>query len=68
MLQAGDVLIHGHTHLRVAANRGAYFFFNPGSMSLPKGDGKHSYMMFEDGVFTTYEVDGGALESLSIKQ
>ena len=32
----GDVLIHGHTHLRVAADRGDYFFLNPGSMSLRK--------------------------------
>ena len=28
----GDVLIHGHTHLRVAADRGDYFFLNPGSI------------------------------------
>ena len=64
----GDVLIHGHTHLRVAADRGDYFFLNPGSMSLPKGDGVHSYMVYEDGVFTTKDVDGGVLETLDIRR
>ena len=68
MLHKGDVLIHGHTHLRAAADRGDYFFLNPGSMSIPKGDGIHSYMIYEDGVFTTYEVDGGALETLDIRR
>lgn len=64
----GDVLIHGHTHLRVAADRGDYFFLNPGSMSLPKGDGVHSYMVYEDGVFTMKDVDGGILETLDIRR
>lgn len=64
----GDVLIHGHTHLRVAADRGDYFFLNPGSMALPKGDGVHSYMVYEDGVFTTKDVGGGVLETLDIRR
>ena len=65
---AGDVLIHGHTHVRAAANRGDYFFLNPGSMALPKGDGIHSYMVYEDGVFTTKDMDGAVLETLDIRR
>ena len=64
----GDVLIHGHTHVRAAADRGAYFFLNPGSMALPKGDGVHSYMVYEDGVFTTKDMDGAVLETLDIRR
>ena len=64
----GDVLIHGHTHVRAAADRGAYFFLNPGSMALPKGDGVHSYMVYEDGVFTTKDMDGAVLETLDIHE
>ena len=68
-LGEGDVLIHGHTHVRVAADRGRYFFLNPGSIALPKGDGIHSYMVYEDGVFTTKNAqDGSALETLSIRR
>lgn len=66
-LGKGDILIHGHTHLRVAANRGDYFFFNPGSISLPKGDGVHSYMIYEDGVFTTKTLAGETLEQVCVK-
>lgn len=62
----GDVLIHGHTHVRAAADRGAYFFLNPGSMALPKGDGVHSYMVYEDGVFTLKNLDGGVLATLAL--
>ena len=63
----GDVLIHGHTHLRVAVDRGNYFFLNPGSISLPKGDGVHSYMVYENGVFTTKDLQQNTLETLDIR-
>ena len=63
----GDILIHGHTHVRAAADRGDYFFFNPGSVALPKGDGLHSYMVYEDGVFTTYDFDGNVLETVPVR-
>lgn len=68
MLKKGDVLIHGHTHVRAAADRGDYFFLNPGSLSIPKGDGVHSYMVYEDGVFTTKDTDGRVLETLDIRR
>lgn len=67
-LNKGDVFIQGHTHLRVVADRGDYFFLNPGSLSLPKGDGIHSYMVYEDGIFRTKEVEKGeTLETLDIR-
>ena len=68
-LDVGDVLIHGHTHVRVVADRGNYVFLNPGSIALPKGDGIHSYMVYEDGVFATKDAaDGRVLETLSIRR
>lgn len=67
MLHQGDVLIHGHTHLHCAVNRGNYYFCNPGSMSIPKGDGIHSYMVYEDGVFAVKDLEGGVLETLDIR-
>ncbi|MEG1275691.1 MAG: phosphodiesterase [Ruthenibacterium sp.] len=62
----GDVLIHGHTHERVLADRGAYIFLNPGSVALPKGDGQHSYAVYEDGVFITKSIEGTVLETLEL--
>ena len=68
-LDVGDVLIHGHTHVRVVADRGNYVVLNPGSIALPKGDGIHSYMVYEDGVFATKDAaDGRVLETLSIRR
>ena len=36
-------------------------------MSIPKGDGIHSYMVYEDGVFTVKDLEGGVLETLDIR-
>lgn len=65
-LSPGDVFIQGHTHLRAAIDRGSYFFCNPGSLSIPKGDGIHSYMVYEDGVFTIKDLQAGVLEQLEV--
>ncbi|MCS2170617.1 phosphodiesterase [Scandinavium sp. TWS1a] len=46
-LVAGDVLVYGHTHIPVAERRGDIFHFNPGSISIPKGDFSASYGMME---------------------
>jgi len=63
-LQKGDVLIHGHTHVRVAADRGDYFFLTPGSVSIPK-DGTHSFLIYEAGEFIFQTLDGEVLNRVS---
>ncbi|MEG0178523.1 MAG: phosphodiesterase [Oscillospiraceae bacterium] len=65
-LNKGDVLLNGHTHLRIAENRKDYYFVNPGSVSIPK-DGYSGYTVFENGVFTQKTFDGVAVATLSIK-
>ena len=65
-LEAGDVLIHGHTHVRAAQKKETYYFLNPGSVSIPKGDGVRGYMVYEDGVFTLKNLDGGVLATLAL--
>lgn len=67
-LQKGDVLMHGHTHVRAMEDREDYFFLNPGSISLPKGDGVRGYLVYEDGVFTAKDLEGNVLESLSLAE
>ncbi|MDN8599372.1 phosphodiesterase [Citrobacter sp. S2-9] len=49
-LNAGDVLVYGHTHLPVAEKRGEVYHFNPGSVSIPKGGFKASYGILDDNV------------------
>ena len=50
-LQRGDILVHGHTHVpgwELFGNENLYL--NPGSVSIPKENSAHSYMILEDGL------------------
>ena len=51
-LEAGDVLVSGHTHIPVAQRRGDIIYFNPGSVSMPKGGFAASYGMLEENVLS----------------
>lgn len=54
----GDILLHGHTHTPACEERAGYVYLNPGSVSIPKGGTRHSYMILEDGVFRWKELAG----------
>ncbi|MDD3430051.1 MAG: phosphodiesterase [Oscillospiraceae bacterium] len=56
-LATGDILIHGHTHVQVMEDRGSYIFINPGSTSIPKENTCHSYMIYQNGVFTIKNIE-----------
>ena len=51
-LSKGDILLHGHTHVPVIKDCGDYTYINPGSVSIPKENSAHSYLIFEDGKFS----------------
>ena len=65
-LKKGDLLLHGHTHIRMMEDRGEYIYLNPGSVSLPKQNQVNSYMVFEDNIFTTKDLDGNVLEVFAL--
>ncbi|MGN1114594.1 MAG: phosphodiesterase [Oscillospiraceae bacterium] len=50
-LNKGDILLHGHTHIPVIENKGDYTYINPGSVSIPKNNSDHSYLILEKGKF-----------------
>lgn len=58
LLSEGDILLHGHTHVPTAEKCESFTYINPGSVSIPKEDSPHSYMMFEGGTFTWKDLDG----------
>ena len=60
MLNKGDILLHGHTHVPVCREHEDYIYMNPGSVSIPKEGSAHSYMIYEDGTFTWKSLDGEA--------
>ena len=49
-LEAGDLFLSGHTHVKLDEVRNGTRCLNPGSVSIPK-DGSHSILIYEKGEF-----------------
>ena len=62
-----DVFISGHTHIPVkeVSDSGNYCL-NPGSVSIPKCDSPHSYMIYENRKFIWKDLDGKEFMSLEM--
>ncbi|MBQ7991184.1 MAG: phosphodiesterase [Oscillospiraceae bacterium] len=57
-INAGDVVISGHTHLYRAERKNGIFYINTGSVSLPKGGNPPTYVIYKDRVFEVYDLEG----------
>jgi len=57
-LQKGDILLHGHTHVPKCTVHEDYVYMNPGSVSIPKENSAHGYMILENGRFEWKDLDG----------
>lgn len=58
-LQTGDILLHGHTHIPAWEKFGDYnLYLNPGSVSIPKENSEHGYMIIEDQRAVWKNLDG----------
>lgn len=58
-MQAGDILLHGHTHIPAWEAFGENnLYLNPGSVSIPKADSAHGYMTLEGNVCLWKDLDG----------
>ena len=66
LLQPGDVLLHGHTHVPARDNSHGFCYLNPGSVAIPKEGSPHSYMTLEDGVFLWKDLEGREYGRLSL--
>lgn len=58
MLKQGDILLHGHTHVPALEEFDGKYYLNPGSVSIPKENSKHSYIILEDGQYIWKTLDG----------
>ncbi len=47
-LKQGDILLGGHTHVPAFCEKEGIIYINPGSVSIPKENSCHSYMIMED--------------------
>ena len=64
LLKAGDVLLHGHTHVPAKDGSLGFWYLNPGSVAIPKEGSVHSYMTLENGVFTWKDLEGVEYDQL----
>ncbi len=57
-LHPGDVLLHGHTHVPAWEEYPTHIYVNCGSVSIPKENSPHGYLLFTDGAFEWKTLDG----------
>lgn len=59
-LHSGDILLHGHTHVPkcVVHETEQYICMNPGSVSIPKEESWHGYMIWEGKNFVWKDFGG----------
>lgn len=68
-LNAGEILLCGHTHIPAMRAHEGFSYLNPGSVSLPKGGSARSYMTLNEGVFELKTLaDGKTIESLDAQK
>ncbi len=60
------LLMRGHTHIRGTWEHGDMLVCNPGSPSLPKGDGVPSVAILQGDTVILYDLDGGTLGTHSL--
>lgn len=68
VISSFDILLHGHTH--IPAFEKIYddkIYVNPGSVSMPRGDSDHSYLIYEDKTFTWKKLDGTEYKKEKVK-
>ena len=57
-INTGDVVISGHTHIYRAERRDGITYLNTGSVSLPTNGNRPTYILYKDGLFEVYDLDG----------
>ena len=64
-MQKGDVLLSGHTHIPHCEVKEGILYANPGSVSIPKANTPHSYMMLTDEGMTWKTLEGTPYQTYS---
>ncbi|KXB80436.1 phosphodiesterase family protein [Prevotella amnii] len=67
MPQAGiDAIIYGHTHLWELSKQNSILIANTGSITFPKGGNEPTFMTYEKGLFTVFNLNGKILKQENI--
>lgn len=57
----GSILLCGHTHIPKNTVYDTYTYMNPGSVSIPKENSHHGYMIYENNTFTWKDLDSNII-------
>lgn len=63
----GDVLLFGHTHVPKCERRDSFIAMNPGSVSIPKEESRHSCIIYDENMFLWKDLDGNIFNSVILK-
>lgn len=55
------ILIYGHEHKPYIRKKGNVLCVNPGSISLPRGNFMESYLLYDNGKFSIYEINNNII-------
>lgn len=61
-----DVMIYGHTHIPLCVERNGKLYLNPGSISIPKENSKHSFIMIKDDAIEFHDLNNDIYQSLKL--
>lgn len=62
-----DIMMYGHIHQGFIEEKEGLVFANPGSISLPKGGSRHSYIVIDENEIILKDVDGAVLDKYEFK-
>lgn len=60
------ILLHGHTHIPACNEHKTFTYINPGSISIPKENSPHSFMIYEDREFKWQDIEGHIYKTCKI--
>lgn len=58
----GRVVVYGHFHMGFIEEQYGVIFANPGSISLPRNNTKHSYLIIDDTDLILKDIDGNIID------
>ena len=66
-VKSGTFVLSGHTHVPKLEEKDGVTYMNPGSVSIPKENSHHGYMVFEHGEFFWKDFDSNIKNRFSVK-
>ena len=61
-----DIMFYGHFHTGFIKEEYGKIFANPGSISLPRNNTKHSYIIFNENELVLKDIDGNIIENINL--